>query len=131
MLSLLFNGRSDEDRSCAVLFSAKVIVNTGAMRLQTYHQQRSSIPFPLIILLPLRIRIPRLHTRTRNRPRLLSQISPHYTINRAHIMLRQAHVIQPRPPRPLLFPLHNLNALHVRTVHLDPHLHPNPRQLIS
>lgn len=40
------------------------------------------------------------------------------------------HIIQPRPPLPLLRPLHNLHALHVRTEHLDPHLHAHPRQLV-
>ncbi len=35
------------------------------------------------------------------------------------------HIIQPRPPRPLLRPLHNLQTPHIRAVDLNPHLHPN------
>ncbi len=40
------------------------------------------------------------------------------------------HIVQPRPPRPLLPPLHDLYPLHIRTVNLKPHLHAHSRQLI-
>lgn len=41
------------------------------------------------------------------------------------------HVIQPSPLLPLIRPLHNLHALHIRTKHLHPHLNPNPSKRIA
>lgn len=40
------------------------------------------------------------------------------------------HIKQLPPPRPLLRPLHHLNRLHIRTINLDPHLHPHHQQFI-
>ena len=40
------------------------------------------------------------------------------------------HISQVRPPRPPLRPLHHLNRLDIRTVNLNPHLHPHHEQLI-
>jgi len=41
------------------------------------------------------------------------------------------HIIQPRPPRPLRPPLHDLNALDIRTIDLKPHLDAHARQLVA
>lgn len=45
------------------------------------------------------------------------------------IMLGVAQIRQLGPSRPLGRPLDNLNPRHVPTVHLEPHLHPDPAQL--
>ena len=91
-----------------------------------------SIPSLLVILLLVRAHIPTLRTLTPNRPsNLLPQILPHDPIHTAYIVSRLAHIVQLRPPRPLLLPLHNLNALNVGTVDLKPHLDSNPRELVA
>src|SRR4030081_244233 len=58
-------------------------------------------------------------------------ILEHDILNTATIMLRFPHICQPGPSCSLLFPLHNLYALNVRTVDLIPHLHTHPRQLVA
>lgn len=85
-----------------------------------------SFPAPLGIIL-----LSRILALTASRPQRspLALILPHDILDRSHIVLRFPHIIQPRPPHPLLPPLHNLNPLHIRTINLIPHLDPHPSQL--
>jgi hypothetical protein len=87
----------------------------------------------LLLALPLplpSIRIPASSPTTAPQHLPLPHVRRNNILHAPHIMLRLPHVIQPRPPRPLNPPLHNLNAFHIRTIYLIPHLHANPRQLI-
>lgn len=87
----------------------------------------SSIP-PSLVTLLIRIRILPLNLRTQQSP--LPQILPHDAIHTAHIVFRLPHIVQPRPPCPLLSPLNNLNSRHTRAVNLKPHFHSHTRQVV-
>lgn len=61
----------------------------------------------------------------------LSLILPHNPLHRPQIMLRLAHIVQFRSPRPLLFPLHNFYPFYIRTIYFKPHLHGEAREVVS
>ena len=63
--------------------------------------------------------------------RLLPQIQPNHVLHIPSIMLDCAHVRQSRTSRPLRRALHNLDALHQRTVDLVPHLHAHAGELAA
>lgn len=58
-------------------------------------------------------------------------LAPHHFPSKNKERKNIPQIIQSRPPLSLLRPLHNLHPLHIRTKHLNPHLHPHPCQLIS
>lgn len=52
-------------------------------------------------------------------------------LHAARVMLRLAHVVQPRSVRPLAPALHDLDALDVRAIHFVPHLDADARELVA
>jgi hypothetical protein len=65
----------------------------------------------------------------RTQRRLLPEVNPDHILHAASVMFDKAHVCQARTSRPLRRALHDLDALHQRTVHLVPHLHAHAREL--
>ena len=59
-----------------------------------------------------------------------SEIFFHFSLHTSLVMLRLAHVIQPRSSRPLLRPLDDLYPPHIGTVDFHPHLHPRHQEPI-
>lgn len=90
----------------------------------------SSSPL-LVALPPVRVRVPPLGILSAHRTsRPLSHVLPDNIIHTSNIMTWLPHVVKLRSPRSLLFPLHDLNALHIWTVDLVPHLHTQSGQVI-
>lgn len=69
----------------------------------------------------------------RLRPECIPLLLPrkHQLIHTSHIVLRFAHISQPRPSRPLRSSPDDINSRHRRAVDLEPHLHADLHHLSS
>ena len=86
--------------------------------------------FGLLRVLLCHTRIPHPHSTTPNQPSP-PQIIFHNPFHTPTIVLGLPHIIQPRPPRPLLRPLHHLNRLDGWTVDFHVHLHPCHQEAVA
>ncbi len=95
--------------------------------LYTQDVQHTSYTSFLPLLLIASLLLVRCTSKSTPRPLIIQD----NILHTAHIMLRLPHIRQSRSSRPLLSSLYDLDALHIRTVDLIPHLNSNSRQLIS
>jgi hypothetical protein len=103
---------------CSLVSSSHLpLLPSTFVLLSTHHRRRSTT-----LLLP---------TLRRTQRRLLPEIQPDHILHAPSIMLNSTHIRQSRSSRPLRRALHNLNALHKRTVDLIPHLHAHACQLAT